>query len=755
MIVCVSSIFRLRVGVRLAAGGRAARGLGGVFSSLAAGCDEKNAFSEAWRFGGIVEQKRMATTSTTITLDPTVRARIEANRQAALEKQRQAKERRAAEQNAAGGSGGVGGTADPLRPPPSKIQLTAAPTRPNLPQAIPRLPAPFQTNAKPPLPTAPAAPVRPLAPAISAVFRPSAPPAVRPPATGFFVPPRPPASTSTSGFRPRQPNGAANSRPNAAAAALSWSKPPPDPLKGYRSNVELEYKPYHKEILRAIKSFEGGFTQHLDTGFISFKHYNQMLQLLRQLPGCDTTVKELPKWILDNFKDELAGVERVEQEPLQIQVEEDLLSKMFPYQLKGLHFGIQKRGCLLLADEMGLGKSVQALAIARAYSNQWPLLIVCPSSVRYSWKTQFERFLPDIDDDECHSLKNTMAARTKAAMKLAETAQHRILLSGTPALNRPAELFSQIKIVDKKILPDFKQFAERYCDYRQGRFGMEAKGAENMEELGTLLKHTCMIRRLKSDVLQDLPEKRRQIQYLTGKVINERLMRVAEARKACEAVLSKKNVKKEEKKRTIMEYYLQTGEAKADSVADHIIDTCFYPSAPPCKILVFAHHKTVMDILSTRFAAQNINYMRMDGSTSGPQREAFVKQFQAEDSPIQVAILSISACSTGITLTAANRVFFAELYWTPAILIQAEDRAHRIGQKSPVICEYILAKKTADVDIWPKVKHKLNILATADLNSEDFGGMANKERELDDSVAKITDFFSVLEKEDEDKENSS
>ncbi|KAI6230707.1 putative SMARCAL1-like protein [Aphelenchoides fujianensis] len=746
----------------------------------------------------------MATTSTPITIDPTVRARIEANRQAALEKQRQAKERRAAEQNAAGGSGGA---ADPLRPPPSKIQVTAAPARPNLPQAIPRLPAPVQSNVKPPLPIAPAAPAPPSAPAISAVFRQTAPPAVRPPATGFFIPPRPrplpihvrPAAVrngfpprppaSTSGFRPRQPGAAANSR-QTAAAALSWSKPPPDPLKGYRPNVE--------EVWEAVKSLDG-FRQHLDTCFIPFKHYHQMLQLLRQLPSADATVTELPKWILDNFKDELAGVVRAEEEPMQTAIEADLLNKMFPYQLKGLHFGIQKRGCLLLADEMGLGKSVQALAIARAYSNQWPLLIVCPSSVRYSWKTQFERFLPDIDDvhliekgsdklpsghsamtvvivsydlmirkqseimnyrflviifDECHSLKNMQAARTKAAMKLAETAQHRILLSGTPALNRPAELYSQIKIVDKKILPDFKKFAERYCDYRQGRFGMEANGAENMEELGTLLKHTCMIRRLKTDVLKDLPEKRRQIQYLSGKVINERLKRVAEARKACETVLSRKNVKKEEKKRTIMEYYLQTGEAKADSVADHIIDTCFYPSAPPCKILVFAHHKSVMDILSTRFAAQNINYMRMDGSTSGPQREAFVKQFQAEDSPIQVAVLSISACSTGITLTAANRVFFAELYWTPAILIQAEDRAHRIGQKSPVICEYILAKKTADVDIWPKVKHKLNILATADLNSEDFGGMANKERELDDSVAKITDFFSILEKEDEDKENS-
>ncbi|ETN78649.1 hypothetical protein NECAME_10210 [Necator americanus] len=167
---------------------------------------------------------------------------------------------------------------------------------------------------------------------------------------------------------------------------------------------------------------------------------------------------------------------------------------------------------------MGLGKSVQALTLARYYKAEWPLLILCPSSVKSAWKLQINKFLPFIQNlyvidkgtdmlpavrtsntvvimsydqmvlkkkeleaanyyviifDESHMLKDGKAKRTQVALSLSKRASRVILLSGTPALSRPAELFSQIRLVNDKLFPNFHQFAIRYCDGKQGRFCFE------------------------------------------------------------------------------------------------------------------------------------------------------------------------------------------------------------------------------------------------------------------------------------------
>lgn len=96
--------------------------------------------------------------------------------------------------------------------------------------------------------------------------------------------------------------------------------------------------------------------------------------------------------------------------------------------------------------------------------------------------------------DESHMLKDQKAKRTKVAMELARQATRRILLSGTPALSRPAELYSQAKLVDPGLFPSFMEFAQRYCEGKQGRFGYEAKGATNLEELGAVLQKALMLR---------------------------------------------------------------------------------------------------------------------------------------------------------------------------------------------------------------------------------------------------------------------
>jgi len=123
-----------------------------------------------------------------------------------------------------------------------------------------------------------------------------------------------------------------------------------------------------------------------------------------------------------------------------------------------------------------------------------------------------------------------------------------------------------------------------------------------------------------------------------------------------------------------MKAYTKTGEAKVSGMTD-FIDTLIDNN---CKFIIFAHHKTVLDKLEQYIQTKKIGYIRMDGKVSMENRHERVKAFQGDDS-IRIAILSITACSQGLTLTAASTIVFAELFWTPSIMTQAEDRAHRIG----------------------------------------------------------------------------
>jgi SWI/SNF-related matrix-associated actin-dependent regulator 1 of chromatin subfamily A len=110
---------------------------------------------------------------------------------------------------------------------------------------------------------------------------------------------------------------------------------------------------------------------------------------------------------------------------------------------------------------------------------------------------------------------------------------------------------------------------------------------------------------------------------------------------------------------------------------------------------VFAHHKNVLDGIEKfiRGASDLPGYIRIDGSTPVDQRQEYVNQFQHDDD-CRVALLSITAAGMGITLHAAAHVVFAELHWTPAYLAQAEDRVHRIGQRSHCLIHYVLARNT-------------------------------------------------------------
>lgn len=137
------------------------------------------------------------------------------------------------------------------------------------------------------------------------------------------------------------------------------------------------------------------------------------------------------------------------------------------------------------------------------------------------------------------------------------------------------------------------------------------------------------------------------------------------------------------------------------------------------KIIVFAHHHTMLDGLEETAQVSNIQYIRIDGTTSSPKRHALITSFQ-DDPNVKLAILSIKACSTGLTLTAAKIAVFAELYWNPGTLLQAEDRIHRIGQMNDVEIHYLLACGSIDEAIWPLVLKKMNVLGSLGMGGAEF-----------------------------------
>lgn len=146
----------------------------------------------------------------------------------------------------------------------------------------------------------------------------------------------------------------------------------------------------------------------------------------------------------------------------------------------------------------------------------------------------------------------------------------------------------------------------------------------------------------------------------------------------------------------------------------------------------------MFNALKEHLTQRDIRFISIDGSTKPKTRQEHCDNFQY-NKDVKFAVLSMTACAFGLNLTAANLVIFAELFWNPGViwleynsegffnlirffksLLQAEDRAHRIGQTKPVTIQYLLAKGTADDYIWPILKKKLDFLSKTGLSNEEF-----------------------------------
>lgn len=490
------------------------------------------------------------------------------------------------------------------------------------------------------------------------------------------------------------------------------------------------------------------------------------------IPGFSVNVEKIPDFVLNVFSSNYTNSihKNTTNENIAKLMEEripkQLLSKLMRFQYMGIREAILKNGRVFLCDEMGLGKTIQALAICSYYKNDWPCLIICPSSLRLTWASEIHKWL-NIDEeyiqiifstkdiikssskivivsydlisrkgmsdqiknkfnvvvaDESHYIKNRDAKRTKIICPIIKDSKYALLLTGTPALSRPIELYTQLNSLIPRAISNPIKFAERYCDAKKTSFGWDFNGSSNLSELKLLLEKTVMIRRLKKDVLLELPPKVRQcIMIEVPKKSLKELNKLMSESKELDVSINKLRYQNNEttkqklelqKKALLVKLYSETARAKIPSVQEYIDE--LYNNSDK-NFIVFAHHQELLNGI-TEYVEKKLKaqYIRIDGETKQNNRQLFCENFQTNPN-IRIAILAITAAGVGLTLNKADLVIFAELFWNPAQLLQGEDRAHRIGRVGSVDIKYLIANGTIDDMQWPLIQKKLDIIgATID-----------------------------------------
>ncbi len=420
-----------------------------------------------------------------------------------------------------------------------------------------------------------------------------------------------------------------------------------------------------------------------------------------------------------------------------------------PFQQTAVRFGVRRRR-IMIADAMGSGKTLEALGIMKFFESEGPSLIVCPSILKHTWKSEIAHWLQsdncfvaksskqlikelktqntyqywivpyslltlNVDHlvgfvtivlDESHYIKHATSQRTKAALALISKARNRILLSGTP-FSYPSEMFTQIQALYPQLYPRFfvkpdpfnqipnpnpSDFASRYCEPTLNMFGgnqYEFKGYQRREELHAILSQ-FVIRRRKEQLLPFLPPK------------NRVCITLPELTKSQYDEIAERMEKETRDKTDFMASFRLTCAYKRPHVLEFIksyIIENMLQSDENAAVLIFCHHSETRSELENLMKTQSISFFTISGSTSDEKRAQYQDEFQRTDK-YRVGILSINAAGCGLTLTRAHVVVFAEILFGPDAMLQAEDRVHRMGQEKHVTIYYLLSPKTTDEIVW-------------------------------------------------------
>ena len=456
-------------------------------------------------------------------------------------------------------------------------------------------------------------------------------------------------------------------------------------------------------------------------------------------------------------------------EPLpmpELKVPHNLLIEPYEYQREGIAYALDKKRCIL-GDEQGLGKTIEAIGVLTA-TKAFPALVVCPASLKINWQRELKKFgginsvilsdsnrntwerfwqvrdrnnrpmaevfivnyeslrkffvqrirregrftLKSVDFDprkdmfrtliidESHKCKNSSTQQSKFVQGIAMGKEYVLELTGTPVVNNNIDLIQQLNIMNR--MEDFggyTKFMARYC-------AGEHKSS-HLKELNYLLRKNCFVRRLKKDVLTQLPDKTRS--YLNVDIDNMKEYKEAE-RDIIKYLVKYQDADDEKIQRTIrgaimvkmglLKQISARGKVKgAVDIIHNVID-----GDNGQKLIVFCYLKEVVQALKAEFRQA----VTVTGEDSPAQKQYAVDRFQNDES-VRLIILNYKSGGVGLTLTAASNVLFVEQPWTAADCVQAEDRAHRNGQKNAVNCVYLLGQDTIDEYMYNLIQTKKTI----------------------------------------------
>lgn len=494
----------------------------------------------------------------------------------------------------------------------------------------------------------------------------------------------------------------------------------------------IKAEPYVTELIKRL--FPGSSGAKRGQAYFSDnpRQVGEMSWLMQRYP------LEIAKKDRDRFNSQLQkaiyrtkNIERLKelsQENIDFRL--DFKTKLLPFQREGVSW-LELSQRALLADEMGLGKTIQSLALI-ASRGELPVLIVVPAHLVTNWENEISRFIskdgnklnvhrfkglspyevPKADIylmhylllrgwkdelssmgfkmvifDEIQELRHSGTEKYSAASLLSESCENVIGLSGTPIYNHGGEIWNVINIIDYHLLGDWESFTREWC------YGYGNNIVAKPKILGEFLRNEgVMLRRTKAEVLSELPEKRRlvqeidinlptyraKMQEIVGKIKEYQTQELTKQERA----LLEGNISNAERQ--------ATGLAKAPYIAQFVRGLIENGE----KVLLFAHHHSVIDYFKKDL--KGLSPAFITGRETAAQKERSIERFMTGKTDL--CCISLRAAS-GLNLQRASCVVFAELDWSPAIHSQAEDRAHRIGQKDSLLCYYLVSKEGSDQDI--------------------------------------------------------
>jgi len=417
-------------------------------------------------------------------------------------------------------------------------------------------------------------------------------------------------------------------------------------------------------------------------------------------------------------------------------------------------------GCkrFILADDMGLGKTTSTI-IAALETGVKKILIISPASLKINWMREIQNYtdrsvyicegknfstehdfviinydiLKNFYDikgkseslitqgnfdliilDEAHYVSNGQAARTKLVNSFSKSCERVWLLTGTPMTNRPMNYFNLLALIESPVAQNWLAYAVRYCQGYQFTAGTRkiwnVTGASNLEELRDRTSRQ-FLRRLKTEVL-DLPEKIITPIYLR---LNSKLY---------EGLMGEyydwynKNPDESTSLTVQFSKLMKVRQVIAEEKIKDTIELAENILEQDKKVIIFTNFTETLNKIAEHFGKQSV---KLDGSTSKPQRQYAIDEFQNNEK-IKVFVGNIRAAGTGITLTAAEAVIMNDLSFVPGDLSQAEDRAYRYGQKNSVSVYYPIFINSIESIIYDMINQKkLNINTVMGDDLEDKG----------------------------------